>query len=85
MDNKCNVSFSQSSCAVQDQVSGKVNMKGPKCGHPFPLQLSPIRNNPKFGLLSVSSQNNWKLWHNRLGHPNPKTLLIKMLLLTMIL
>ena len=75
MDSNCHVSFSQSGCVVRDQVSGKVIMKGPKCGRLFPLQLSHIRNNPEFALFSVSSQNNWKFWHKRLGHPNAKTLL----------
>ena len=57
---------------------GKVIAKGPKWGRIFPLQINTIRNKPtcsESAFLSVSSQNNWRLWHNRLGHPNPKTLL----------
>ena len=72
VDDDCHVSFSKSGCVVQDRVSGKMIAKGPKCGRLFPLHLSNLRNKPGFAFLCVHSQNNWKLWHNRLGHPNPK-------------
>ncbi|KAF7143753.1 hypothetical protein RHSIM_Rhsim05G0128700 [Rhododendron simsii] len=32
VDDNCNVSFSKSGCIMQDQASGKVIGKGPKCG-----------------------------------------------------
>lgn len=57
-------------------MSEKVIAKGPKCRRPFPLHLSShLQNKPKFALFFVSSQNNWKPWRNRLGHPNSKTIL----------
>ena len=74
--NDRNVLFSQSGCVVQDRVSGKVIVKGPKCGRLFPLHLSSnLHNKPEFALLCAPSHNNWKLWHHRLGHPHSKILL----------
>ena len=65
VDDYCHVSFFKYGCIVQDQVSGKVIAKGPKCGRLFPFHLSNLRNKPKFSFLCVPSQSNWKLWHNR--------------------
>lgn len=71
----CTISFSSSGCVVQDQVSGMVIAKGPKCKRMFPLQLSlQMQNKPEFAIFCSSSQNNWKLGHIRLGHPNVKTM-----------
>lgn len=57
-------------------MSGTVSTKGPKCGRHFLLQLSShYRTTPEFALFCSQSRNNWKLWHNKLGHPNSKIML----------
>ena len=61
--------------AVQDQKSGKVIAKGPKCGRLFPLELSTQPRNKSEFAFSCLHSNNVQLWHNRLGHPDSKVLL----------
>ncbi|KAF8369556.1 hypothetical protein HHK36_032419 [Tetracentron sinense] len=80
VDNDCDVSFSRSGCIVKDQVSGKIIVTGPKCGRLFPLRLptSP-RCSSIFSLFCPLAKNNCQMWHNRLGHPNSKTLLLPLM------
>ena len=67
MDNNCNVNFSQTGYFVQDQVSGKVIVKGPKVGRLFPLQFT----SPSFSSFSCTAiPSSFEDWHNKLGHPN---------------
>jgi hypothetical protein len=40
VDDNCDVHFSRNGCLVQDQVSGKVIVKGPKVGRLFSLYFS---------------------------------------------
>ncbi|KAJ0044531.1 hypothetical protein Pint_04279 [Pistacia integerrima] len=40
VDNNCDVRFSRDGCLVQDQVSGKILVKGPKVGRLFPMHFS---------------------------------------------
>ncbi|TXG68000.1 hypothetical protein EZV62_009275 [Acer yangbiense] len=76
VDENCNVSFSTSGCVVQDQDSGKVIGKGPKCGRLFSLSMpNYLRNKNLFSFFSLTSSSLSKMWHKRLGHPNVKTLL----------
>ncbi|KAJ9670991.1 hypothetical protein PVL29_027124 [Vitis rotundifolia] len=77
VDNNCNVNFSRSGCVVQDQVFGKMIMKGPKVGRLFPLHVSPSIIIPSFPLLSFACNvigSGHKMWHRRLGHPNSDVL-----------
>jgi len=72
VDNNCDVHFSQSSCVVQDQGSGKMIAKGSKVGQLFSLYVSPSSYIPSFPLLFfacnfIGSGN--KRWHKCLGHP----------------
>lgn len=67
VDNNCNVNFSQTGYFVQDQVSGKVIVKGPKVGRLFPLQFT----SPSFSSFSCTAiPSSFEDWHNKLGHPN---------------
>jgi hypothetical protein len=77
VDNDCDVHFSHSGCVVQDQVSGKMIVKGPKVGRLFPLYISPSIIIPSFPLLSFACNvvgSEKKIWHRRLGHPNSDVL-----------
>lgn len=74
VENDYKVSFSSSGCVVQDQMSGREIARGPKRGRLFSLILStPIRNISAYDFC-FSAQNNFQLWHTRLGHPNFKTM-----------
>ena len=54
---------------------GKEITRGPKWGCLFPLDLSAfIRNKLTTDVLCFSAQDNCHPWHNKLGHPNLKTL-----------
>ncbi|KAF7127892.1 hypothetical protein RHSIM_Rhsim11G0062800 [Rhododendron simsii] len=76
VDDNCNVLFFKSGCIVQDQASGKVIGKGPKCGRMFPIGLSIYpKNKFLFSLLCSTSTPSYQMWHKRLGHPNAKKLL----------
>ena len=73
VDHDYNVQFSRYGCIVQDQVSGKIILKGPKAGRLFPLHLSSSTICPTFPLLSlvcIDDRQINKMWHNHLGHPN---------------
>jgi len=77
VDNNCDVHFSQSSCVVQDQGSGKMITKGSKVGQLFSLHVSPSSYIPSFPLLFfacnfIGSGN--KRWHKCLGHPTSDVL-----------
>ena len=76
VDNNCSNSFSSAGCVVQDQESGKVIARGrPRQGRLFPLYVPPIRENKTSNkLFCFSVLNKSQLWHNKLGHPNIKTL-----------
>eukprot|EP00268_Persea_americana_P035544 TRINITY_DN35085_c0_g1_i3.p1 TRINITY_DN35085_c0_g1~~TRINITY_DN35085_c0_g1_i3.p1 ORF type:complete len:113 (-),score=16.76 TRINITY_DN35085_c0_g1_i3:228-566(-) len=60
--------------SIMDQVSGKVIATGPKCGRPFPLLVPPPQNKHASSFSCFSSNDVWRLWHNRLGHPHSKML-----------
>jgi len=51
-----NVQFSRSGCVVQDQVSGKIILKGPKMGRLFPLCISPSTYCPVFSIVCVDDR-----------------------------
>ena len=70
VDNNCNVNFSRDGCLVQEQVSGKVIVKGPKVGRLFPLQF--ISSHLSFACNNVL--NSYEDWHRKLGHPNSTVL-----------
>lgn len=76
VENNCKISFSSSSCLVQDQKWGTVIGKGPKCGRLFPPYIQPSpKNKTLFSFLCTSSLNkDYLLWHRRLGHPNAQAL-----------
>ncbi|KAK0574745.1 hypothetical protein LWI29_028369 [Acer saccharum] len=62
VDENCNVSFSKSGCVVQDQDSGKVIGKGPKCGRLFSLSLPNYpRNKNLFSFFSLTSSSSSKM------------------------
>jgi hypothetical protein len=61
------VHFSCDGCLVQDQVSGKILVKGPKVGRLFPLQFSIPGS---LSLTCITVNNPSEVWHKRLGHPN---------------
>ena len=65
VDNNCTVQFSNSGCIVQDQVSEKMIVKGPKVGRLFPLLLSssPMSNYVAYNAIQSDNQ----VWHRRLG------------------
>ena len=67
------VNFSGDGCVVQDQVTGKLIVKGPKVGCLFPLFLLVPTLSPFSSLKSFSCNNVHDLsmvWHRRLGRPN---------------
>ena len=70
IDDNCDVYFSSTSCAVQDQVMGESIARGPKVGHLFPLFLLV----PSFFFYKSFACTNIPtlsmLWHRRLGHHN---------------
>ena len=70
VDNNCNVNFSRDGCLVQEQVSRKVIVKGPKVGRFFPLQF--ISSHLSFACNNVL--NSYEDWHRKLGHPNSTVL-----------
>ena len=77
VDNNCNVNFSPSGCAMQDQVSGQMIAKGPKVGRLFPLHVYPSTFIPSFHLLSFSCNvvgSGNKMWQRHLSHPNSDVL-----------
>ena len=62
VDNNCKVSFSKSGCIVQDQDSGEVIGKGPKCGRLFPLRLPNYpMNKILFSLLCSTSNPSYQI------------------------
>ena len=67
VDNNYDVRFSRDGCIMQDQVSGKILVKGPKVGRLFPLHFS-ISNFVALACTIVNKQS--EVWHKRLGHPN---------------
>nr|KYP75880.1 hypothetical protein KK1_020088 [Cajanus cajan] len=67
VDHDYNVQYSRSGCVVQDLVSGKIIMKGPKVGVIFLLHLSFSTICPTFPLLSlvyIDDKQINKIWHN---------------------
>ena len=64
--------FFSSSCVVQDQYTGKVIAKGPKCGHLFPLRIPTQNPNMSLFASTVVSNNNVQLWHIINRPPSPK-------------
>lgn len=71
VEDKCTILFSSFGCLVQDQESGKVIGKGPKCGTMFPLHITASsKDRTLFSLFSSSLNNDHHLCHKHLGHPN---------------
>lgn len=71
VDNNCTVSFSSSGCLVQDQVSGRTIMRGPKDGRLFPILPKHV---PFFPIVCNYATFNIFHWHKLLGHPNSNVL-----------
>jgi len=61
VDNNWDVHLSRNGCLVQDQVSGKVIVRGPKVGRLFLLQFTILR---ALSLASVIVENKAADWHN---------------------
>ncbi|XP_068644816.1 uncharacterized protein [Aristolochia californica] len=64
---------------ADDQASGKVIVKGPKVGRPFPLKVFLSTFIPCSLVLSFACNvvgSGTKIWHKRLGHPNSDVLRI---------
>ncbi|RDX67714.1 hypothetical protein CR513_53370, partial [Mucuna pruriens] len=75
VNNDYQIQFSQSSCLVQDQYSGKIIAKDPKIGRLFPIHflLSPNLSLP---LVSCNSAIvDYQVWDKRLGHSNSNVVL----------
>ena len=60
VDNNWDVHLSRNGCLVQDQVSGKVIVRGPKVGRLFLLQFTILR---ALSLTSVIVENKAADWH----------------------
>ena len=74
VDNDYQVQFSQSSCLVQDQHSGKIIAKGPKVGRLFPIHFS-LPSSLSLPLVSCNSTIvDYQVWNKRLRHPNANVL-----------
>ena len=67
VDNNYDVRFSRDGCIVEDQLSRKILVKGPKVGRLFPLHFS-ISNFVTLACTIVNKQS--EVWHKRLGHSN---------------
>jgi hypothetical protein len=67
VEKNCDVHFSHDGCLVQDQVSGKILVKGPKVGRLFPLHFS-IPSCLSLACVTLNTPN--EVWHKCLGHPN---------------
>ncbi|KAJ6978380.1 hypothetical protein NC653_026695 [Populus alba x Populus x berolinensis] len=67
----CNMRKYMGNQHIQDQVLGKVIVKGPKMGRLFPIQFSiPSINSCAYSTLI----HNPYFWHKKLGHPNSNVL-----------
>lgn len=75
VENICTIPISSFGCHVQDQELGKVIGKEAKCGWLFPLYIStPSKGWPLFSWFSSSLNNDFRLSHKSLGHPNTQKL-----------
>ena len=75
VENNCTIPISSFGCHVQDQELGKVIGKEAKCGRLFPLYIStPSKGRPLFSWFRSSLNNDFRLWHKSLGHPNTQKL-----------
>jgi len=70
VDHDYNVQFSYFGCVVQDQMLGKIILKGPEVGQLFQLCFSPSTYCPAFSVVCFDNRQLNKMRHNRLGHPN---------------
>ena len=62
---------------MQDQVTGKPIVKGPKVGHLFPLFFTCSSTFSSFFIQSFTCNNIFDLsmvWHHHLGHSNTQIL-----------
>lgn len=75
VENGCKIAFSSSDRVMQDQMTWKEILRGPKWGCLFPLDLSAfIRTKITNDSLCFSAKDICHLWHNKLAHPNLRTM-----------
>uniref|UniRef100_A0A2N9G3W6 CCHC-type domain-containing protein n=1 Tax=Fagus sylvatica TaxID=28930 RepID=A0A2N9G3W6_FAGSY len=75
VNKNCLVSFSPLSCLIQDLHMGKVIGRGYRKGELFVLDFGSTTTSPTCFLVPStneinSTNNSWRLWHCRLGHPH---------------